>query len=116
MLRAAAPLLSNEENLPVNEESVGATHGQQAEVYTTLLSTVTPAAAGGAIALEVSQFPKDVRGVAMAFITNLSGGAACYDLDLGLVSSKLSATQRLILRSQYLSCFGSSQVVTPKPV
>ena len=29
---------------------------------------------------------QDVRQVAAAFITNLSGGAACYELDLGLVA------------------------------
>ena len=82
MPRAAAPLEFEEGNLPDN---INSANGEQVEVRTILRSAVTSASAEGPAAPARSW--TDVSSVATAFLTNLSGGAACYDVDMGLVAN-----------------------------
>ena len=87
-MRAAAPLLYYDENVPSNDDAASTIGPGQPVVFTTLHSAVAPAASGRDAQSSVApQAWMDARGVAMAFITNLSGGAACYDVDLGLIAA-----------------------------
>ena len=80
MPRAAVPYAAGE-NLPDNNI---AANGQQPEVFTTLRSTIDSDALTRERPRDIWMDPSCVAG---AFITNLSGGAACYDVDLGLVAN-----------------------------
>ena len=81
MPRAAAPLLPNEE-----ENSLPANGDAQPEVFTTLRPSVAAAGAPETSTAATHHGMMDATDVVTAFLTNLSGGAACYDVDFGLVA------------------------------
>ena len=84
MPRAAAPLLSDHAELSVSDDPTSAAALQQ-DVVTTLLCSATPSSAT-TCASEGTAALSSVRAVALAFLGNLSGGAACYDVDTGLIA------------------------------
>jgi len=84
MPRAAA-IFTCDENTPVNDASTVPAE----QVYTTLRSTSASASAGERRAEipPVRQGWTDASDVATSFITNISGGAACFDVDLALIAN-----------------------------
>ena len=103
MPRAAAPA---GENRPDNHDA------SDAAVFTTLRPAVAPGAAR--IAASPHSW-KDASAVAHAFITNLSGGAACYDVDLGLcvddaITEELTETMGAMRRLMALADSASWRV------
>jgi hypothetical protein len=95
MVRAAQPMPSDENFAPI-DNSMSA----HDPVLTTLRSanSAQPHAATAA----GSGSMDSVSAVATAFLTNLSGGAACYDVDLRMVAEEM-------LTEQLLDMFASVQ-------